>query len=131
MPDRVAALEERLLANYRAQLGHYQRALQCAQEATDVAELLAVLNTLTELDRGLAEDKAAWKRLQRSPGPALREMLDQIAAAIQALTDCVDRRIAQTEARKRALLPDMDDVIQQRRMLQAYRQSPGRPIVRQ
>lgn len=124
MADDADALENRLTASYREQLGSYERALRSAQSLADTAELLAILNALAVQDARIAEDKAAWRRLGRSPGNDLRQVVQQVASAIRALAEVVDRRIAEAQAQKQKLAPDMDGLIQQRRMLRAYGAHP-------
>jgi hypothetical protein len=43
-----------------------------------------------------------------------------VTERIQALAALVDRRVVDLQARKQALLPEVDECIQQRRMLHAY-----------
>ena len=120
MPDDSAALEQRLLEGYREQLRYYERALQCAEHPTGAPDLLAVLDVIAQADARIAEAKAAWRLSGRSPGQELSEVLGRIADRIRALADCVDRRIVQTQMSKQELLPEMDAIIRQRRMLHAY-----------
>ena len=88
-----------------------------------VHDLNAILHDIAALDADLAEDKAVWRFSGCQPGPQLREVLDRVADRIRALSSIVDRRFAELQASKQALMPEVDEHIQQRRMLHAYGKS--------
>jgi hypothetical protein len=129
--DNFAALQQRLILGYQAQLQHYDRAIRIVaqptpgadQGATCLHDLNAVLREISALDAALAEDKAVWRSSGYRPGPPLRDILDRVTARIRELSAIIDRRVAVLEARKQALLPEVDECIQQRRMLHAYGKS--------
>jgi hypothetical protein len=126
MIDDVIAIEQRLIQGYRAQTPLYDRALEMLApgEATfRVEDLNAILRDIGALDAALAKDKSAWHASGRQPGPQLREALDGVTERIRSLAALVDRRVADLQARKKALLPEVDQCIQQRRMLHAYAKS--------
>jgi hypothetical protein len=124
------ALEQRILQGYLAQLPHYDRAAailgrQGHGEGDPVNhawahDLATVLNDVTALDAAMRDDKEAWRRSGEQPGPELAAVLDRLAARIGELAVRIDRHVADLEARKLRLLPEIDTFIQKRRMLQAY-----------
>ncbi len=116
-------LEPRLIQGYQTQATLYDRALHVADSAANFAELNAILREISAVEAVLAEDKAAWRSSGRQPGPLLREALDSVTERIRALAALVDQLVADLEARKQALLPGVDECIQQRRMLHAYAKS--------
>ncbi|HWY87178.1 MAG TPA: hypothetical protein VNX28_10660 [Gemmataceae bacterium] len=132
-----AALEERLLRGYQDQLPHYDRAATILERyagnpnaaASDnwAHELRAALADVTRLDAAMAEDKSAWRLAELQPGPELRAVLERVAARLATLAAGVQRHVADLEARRAQLLPEIDDFIQKRRMLQAYGKYGDRP----
>jgi hypothetical protein len=124
------ALERRLVQAYREQLRHYDRALAIVEQEPPPAnptmtgqwalDLDAVLRNVGALDAALAEDKAAWRLSGQQPGPELSALLDQLANRLGMLAQIVKGQVAEFEARREQLLPEMDAFIQQRRMLSAY-----------
>jgi hypothetical protein len=131
MTDHFIALEQRLIESYHAQLQRYDRALdlvaqpapEAARKDESVHDLNAILNDIAALDADLAEDKAVWRFSGCQPGPQLREVLDSVADRIRALAALVDRRFVELQSSKQALMPEVDECIQQRRMLHAYGKS--------
>jgi hypothetical protein len=122
----LGAIEQRLIQGYQAQTLLYVRALALAG-ATDavlwVEDLNTILRDIAALDGALVEDKAAWRLSGREPGPQLRQVLDYLTERIRTLAVLVDRRVVDLQTRKQALLPEVDECIQQRRMLHAYGKS--------
>ena len=57
------------------------------------------------------------------PGPQCATLLDAVAERIRTLSAIVDGRVAELQASKQALVPAMDECIQQRKMLNAYGKS--------
>lgn len=130
MTDNFVALQQRLLLAYQAQLRHYDRALDLAQpaptagdDARKLHDLNAVLSEISALDAALDEDKTVWRFSGHHPGPQLRDILDRVTQRIRDLSAIIDRRVADLQTRKQALLPEVDVCIQQRRMLHAYGKS--------
>ncbi len=124
MTEHFIALEQRLIEGYHAQLQLYDRALDivaCTDES--VHDLNAILHDIAAVDAELAEDKAVWRFSGYQPGPPLREVLAGVADRIRALSGIVDRRFVELQASKQALMPEVDECIQQRRMLHAYGKS--------
>jgi hypothetical protein len=137
MTTSSAALEERLLRGYQDQLPHYDRAATILERypgnpngATSdnwVHELRAALADVASLDAAMANDKSAWRLAEQQPGPELRAVLERVAASLATLAAGVQRHVAVLEARRAQLLPEIDDFIQKRRMLQAYGKYGDRP----
>jgi hypothetical protein len=124
MTDNFMNVEQRLLNGYAAQLGLYDRALGMAAPSNEsVHDLNAILKEIAALDADLAEDKAVWRFSGYQPGPQLREVLDRVAERIRMLSAAVDRRFVELQASRQALMPQVDECIQQRRMLSAYGKS--------
>jgi hypothetical protein len=124
MTEPFIALEQRLIECYHAQLQHYDRALDIAAHTGErVYDLNAILHDIAVLDSELAEDKAVWRFSGCQPGPQLREVLDGVADRIRTLAAIVERRFVELQASKQALTPEVDECIQQRRMLHAYGKS--------
>jgi hypothetical protein len=118
-------LEQRLLRGYQEQLRLYDQALAVVDQETGVSSHWAgaldiLMKTISTLDAALAEDKAAWRQGGRQPGPELSALLDRIAGRLAMLGQIVQGQVAEFEARKARLVPEMDAFIQQRRMLNAY-----------
>jgi hypothetical protein len=125
MTAALVALENRLLGAFQEQLRHYDRALsiveQSARASNDwVHALNAALQDIISLDAGMAHDKLAWRQSGRSPGKELAAVLDLLAQRIRLLSESIDRQVAELQARKQQLLPEIDGFIKERRMLQAY-----------
>ena len=134
MTDTLMALQQRLIQGYQAQLRRYDQALRIiapttpeaegsAESRQSVLDLNGVLNEIAALDMALANDKAAWRLSAQHPGPELRGLLDKIAERIGGLSAIVDRRVASLQASKQALLPEVDQTIRRRKMLNAYGKS--------
>lgn len=128
MRDTLVSLEQRLIAGYRQQASHYEQALQMLEQRDTAAlgeerwvtGLQVILQTVAELNARMADDKAGWGQAQRSPEAELRVVLDDVAARIRLLGERIDAAVADLVARKRRLLPEIDDFIRQRWMLAAY-----------
>ena len=130
MTDILDSLEQRLIAGYGQQANQYEQALLClagrasdakgAAETGCVADLLKVLEMVAKLDADLAADKAAWRQSGRTPGDELRMMLERVATQIRVLAEHVDALVADAVAQKQRLVPEVDDFIRQRWMLNAY-----------
>jgi hypothetical protein len=123
------ALEQRLTHAYEQQLRYYDRALalldrQARSPEADSCqwanELNGILKMVNDLDAGLEPEKAAWRQSGRHPGPRLRNLLELVGDRVKTLIGGVDCRVADLEARKARLLPDIDALIQKRRVLEAY-----------
>lgn len=121
------ALEKRLLAGYRQQLQAYEQALNVVCTRADnldwLAQLQQSMQQVAALDQQLATDKADWRLSGRAPGSELRTLLDQLATKIATLKDTIDSEVAELHARRSRLLPEIDDFIRQRWMLNAYGQA--------
>jgi hypothetical protein len=124
-------LEERLLRRYREQLRHYDRVAAWDERGlTDgvpadnnwVHDLHAVLADVAALDAVMADDKEAWRRSGQRPSPELAALLERLAERIAGLAARVNRHAADLEAHRNRLVPELDELIQNRRMLQAYGQ---------
>ena len=121
-------LEQRLVQGYRQQLRHYDHALAIVnQQAPPTSamghwaqDLDAVLQSVGTIDAALAEDKSAWRRSGAQPGPELAALLDQLANRLGMLAQIIKAQVAELETRSEQLMPEMDALIQQRRMLNAY-----------
>jgi hypothetical protein len=137
MTATLAALELRLLRGYQEQVLLYDRAAsvlgrhECNADSKEdgnwAHELHAILRDVTGLDASMADDKTAWRQVERPPGPELRAVLERVAASIGTLASGIQRHVADLEARRTQLLPEIDDFIQKRRMLQAYGKYGDRP----
>jgi hypothetical protein len=131
MSDNFTDLEQRLIRGYREQLQHYNRAIAIVEQAarkaaTDGArlpwlhDLNAVLSEISALDAALTEERSVWRFGGRSPGDELRGLLDGVAERIRTLATHVDLQMQELQTRRQNLMPEMDEFIQQRRMLHAY-----------
>jgi hypothetical protein len=126
MISQLDALEQRLIAGYEQQLQAYEHALEIfAARSQDLerdwlTRLQEPLDCIAALDRVMTADKAAWRASGRSNGIEMRAVIDRLAKKIQALKVCVDGEVAELTARRDRLLPEMDDFIRQRWMLNAY-----------
>lgn len=122
-----ADVERRLQENCERQLCHYDRALALVQKhaaSTDdvwVNELTYILADVAELDAAVTADRQRWQHAGQAPGPALRHALARLAERIRNLGEHVDQHVRHLQARKLELLPELDQAVQERRMLQAYR----------
>ena len=128
MTASIQALEQRLVQAYQEQLRHYDQALAITEAPSVqptltghwVGDLDAVLKSVSTLDAALAEDKAAWRQSGQQAGPQMSALLDQLASRLGMLAQIVKGQVAEFEARREQLMPEMDAFIQQRRMLSAY-----------
>jgi hypothetical protein len=137
MTDELAALQQRLLQGYQEQVRHYDRAINILAQHPRwetllanndwVHDLDAVLKQVTGLDAAMRDDKAAWLRSEQSPGAELSALLGRLAESIRTLADGVNALVGDVKARKEELLPEIDEFIQKRRMLQAYGKYGDRP----
>jgi hypothetical protein len=120
-------LEQRLLRGYQEQLRQYDRVAVLAPgwlPADDswAHELNLVLKDVAALDAAMADDKEAWRRSERRPGSELGALLERLAEKLGTMAAGINRHVADIEARKDRLLPQIDELIQKRRMLRAYGQ---------
>jgi hypothetical protein len=127
MTNDLQALEQRLLRAFREQLRHYDRALAIVEPqghgAADpgwVLNLNAVLREVEMADTAMTADKTAWRRAGQIPGTELKTLVDCLADRLRTLAEFIQRHVADIQARKEQLLPEVDGFIQQRRMLEAY-----------
>jgi hypothetical protein len=126
----LAALEQRLHNAHVEQLRHYERALDIVANPLRLAgttvindwvhDLNAELNEIAAINTRIAGDKRAWAESGQRPGRALQSLLDVLAERIRELGQRVDGHIADLQAHRHNMLPEIDDFIRQRRMLQAY-----------
>ena len=126
MSESIDDLDQRLIAGYRQQAIQYEYALRLIADTTRVGDwahrLNEALGLIAELDAALADDKAAWRRAARTPGPALRAVLDSVGERIQSLAKHIDERVASLMDEKKRLVPQIDEFVRQRAMLNAYEQ---------
>lgn len=128
-------LEQRLCACYERQLAHYDRAhalvaeQQSADEVSDawLPALNEALDQIAALDAEAATDRERWRQGGRPAGPLLRSVLSRLAERIRTLHGRVEESMTQMQARRRQLLPELDGVVRQQQMLQAYRDCGPRP----
>jgi hypothetical protein len=124
MPDTIEQLEQRLIAGYQRQASVYERALRVIEQQSSAPnwaqDLHAVLEEVTLLEAEYADAKAAWQQADKSPGPALRIVLDRLGVQIQSLRASIDNQVAELMARKQRFAPEMDEFIRRRWMLNAY-----------
>jgi hypothetical protein len=127
MADTTEQLEQRLIAGYRRQSSIYERALrvleQQSAEPSWAQDLNAVLEEVTLLEAEYADAKAAWQQTGRSPGQEMRNVLEQLGQQIQSLRTSIDNQVTELMARKQRLVPEMDEFIRRRWMLNAYSQA--------
>ena len=95
-------------------------------DPSSVHELDSVLAHVAALEADMADDKEAWRRSGQQPGPELHALLERLAERLGTLAARVNRYVADLEARKTRLMPEIDELIQSRRMLQAYGKYGGR-----
>jgi hypothetical protein len=135
--DADQSLEDRLAKCYADQIVLYDGALRLlnppfrAPEPTVfeedwAAQLQVALRKVDAIDSAMAADKRAWQNAQRSPGDALRSILETLKQRIQTLAELVDHRIAALKGKRAQLMPELDDFIRQRRMRDAYKLAAGR-----
>lgn len=128
MSESANSLEQRLCDAYRRQIECYERALCMIGQAADdiesdwTTELQTILDEVTTIERSSATDKQTWTQAGKAPGPELRSALDTLAERIQAVAGLVDRRLAALSERRQRLLPELEGIMRQRRMMQAYHQ---------
>jgi hypothetical protein len=127
MSAPAETLAQRLSQGYREQLRLYDQALDLVAQDTSppvsghwAGKLDGILQAIAALDAAFADDKSAWRLAGHQPGPELSALLDRIASRLAMLAQIVQGQVAEYEARKARLLPEMDAFIQQRRMLNAY-----------
>ena len=118
-------LEQRLVHAYREQLRLYDQAVALTEHETApgnhwIGGLDPILQAIAAVDKGITEDKSAWRQAGLQPGPEFSGLLDRIAGRLAMLAQIVQGQVAELEARKEQMLPEMDAFIQQRRMLSAY-----------
>jgi hypothetical protein len=127
MSDSLEQLEQRVLAGYRRQASHYERALRLLEQRDAVTnwaqDLHAILEEVAGLEPEYADAKAAWQQSGKTPGVELRAVLDRLAEQIRVLRAMIDSQVAELLARKQRLVPEIDDFIRRRWMLNAYGQS--------
>jgi hypothetical protein len=127
MPADDAELEQRLVRGYQEQLRRYDRAAALVAQGLPAAngwadELNRVLKDVAALDAAMGDDKAAWYRLGRRPGPELSTLLGRLAEKLGTMVGGINRHVVDIESRKDRLVPEIDALIQKRRMLRAYGQ---------
>ena len=129
MTNLVGALEERLRQGYQQQLILYDQALVIVEErGPDWAHALGtILEKVTLLDATMTGDKTAWRGSAVQAGPELSVLLDQVKQRIARLAECIHCDITDLQARQQQLLPEIDDLIRRRRMLEAYGTYGDRP----
>jgi len=126
MSEAAAHLQERLLLGYRAQLGHYDRAAGILEQHAEDADtawaqvLHDVLMKAASLNQNMAVDVATWREMGQHAGPQLRDVLERLGRRIQALQRAIDEKVETFRAHKDRLVPEIDEFLHKRRMLQAY-----------
>src|SRR5262249_10223799 len=125
MSASLEQLEQRVLAGYQRQASHYERALRLLEQrdANWAQDLHAILEEVARLEPVYADAKAAWQQSGQTPGVELRAVLDRLAEQIRVLRAMIDSQVAELLARKQRLVPEIDDFIRRRWMLNAYGQT--------
>ena len=141
MNDTLQLLEQRLAKAYADQASHYGNALrtlerqqviakQTVMEENWVFELQRSLDEVSAIDVAMKEDKQAWQQSGRSPSILLSSILDKLAQQIRTLGDLIDERIAVLNKKRLQMMPEVDGIIQQRRILNAYHHTRNDPAPR-
>jgi len=130
MNTALDLLERRLVAGYAEQSRCYERALRILDgnspanvaEHSDawIQELAEVLQDVARSEGQLSQDKAIWESSGGSPGEEFLAILDRVGRQIHSLGALIDGQIAELLARRQRLLPEVDVISKQRRMLDAY-----------
>src|SRR5207302_4853004 len=101
----------------------YQEQLQCYDRAVNildhqrkrdnvladndwVRDLDAALTNVAVLDAAMTDEKAAWRRSERTPGPELSALFERLSERIGTLAAGVNDLVARLEANKERLLPE-------------------------
>ena len=120
------ALEERLTRALEEQVRHYDQAHRVLDDADTsdleawASRLDAALDAVRTNELALAQDRAAWHGTGRKPGPTLSGVLARLAERVQSLAQRVDAEIALLLTRRQQMLPAIDLLMRQERMLKAY-----------
>jgi hypothetical protein len=118
--------EKTLLRLYQEQLSYYRQAQRILDGADDrdpdgwAGKLDVLLNEVRARDTAAANDRAVWLQERHTPGPALRTLLDELATEIHTLAQRVDALLARLLERRQAIVPQLDLLFRQERMLKAY-----------
>jgi hypothetical protein len=118
-------VQRRLVEGYREQLRLYDQAAAIFDRANTPAEkdwadeLNILLSTVTQLDAAMADDKSAWHHFGPRPGE-VSALVDQVAHRLTSLAQSIDRHVRVLQERRDKMLPEIDEFIQRRRMLEAY-----------
>jgi hypothetical protein len=116
-------VQQRLLEGYREQLRLYDQAATIVDQANAPADwafdLNGLLAEIAQLDVGMADDKLAWRRSGPRPGE-VSALVDQIARQLTSLAQSINRHVSLLQERRDKMLPEIDEFIQRRRMLEAY-----------
>jgi outer membrane murein-binding lipoprotein Lpp len=116
-------LEAVLADTYRAEADCYARAVALLDQADadpQLSHLAAILAEVAALEGQIAPSKAAWQKLAQPPGPPLRQAVDELAELLRTLNARVEALATEVEQRKRALAPQVHEVVRFQQMQQAY-----------
>ena len=119
------ALEQRLLEGYRAQLTLYDQAMSLITappgDKQDWAEdLHGLLGELAQRDREMAADKAEWRQSNDEANGELTTLITEVAQRITNLSAVINQRMSELQSRRDQLVPEVDEFIRRRRMIEAY-----------
>ncbi len=116
-------VQARLVKGYRDQLRLYDQAALIVDQANAQAEWAYELNDLlreiAHLDAAMADDKSAWRRLGPRPGE-VSVLVEQVAHRLTSLAQSINHHVRVLQERRDKMMPEIDEFIQRRRMLEAY-----------
>lgn len=126
MSDAAEDAERRLQTAYSEHAEWYERALRLAATCHEMdfpstlPPLLALLDEITAREERLTAVKQCWQQAGRPAGPALRAVMDRIAALIVQIQGHVRTMERAVQARRDQLAAELDDCNRRRRMQRAY-----------
>jgi hypothetical protein len=116
---------------YREQAGCYAQALQIAEQmpsslreraALDdrLQQLLALFNQIADQETRLAPIKERWLQSGRTPGPELRQAMEEVTSLIANLVRHIQEAEKEAVTQRDCLGSQLDTGIRARRMQEAY-----------
>jgi hypothetical protein len=123
MTQLSADVQGRLLEGYREQLRLYDQAVALVKTQEGGSDWLHQLHDLLSetaaLDTAMADDKEQYRQLG-VPAQALTALLEVVASRLVFLQENIAGATQRLQAKHDQMLPQIDELIQRRRMLAAY-----------
>ncbi|MBX9681641.1 MAG: hypothetical protein K2X38_23030 [Gemmataceae bacterium] len=85
-----------------------------------LATMTEGLDRIANVEKRIAETKAAWQRMDARPGSLLSDRLMRVAELIRQISAEIGYAAADAEAKKRRLMPEMETMAKAHRMQRAY-----------